>query len=291
MEEPTLLIRKAMLNGINRGRGGKGSIYVFAAGNGAYYGDQCNFDGYTNSIYSVTVAAVDYKGEHPTYSEACAANMISTYSSGGGEFVHTTDVGENKCSDMHGGTSAAAPQAVGVFALALSVRPDLTWRDIQHLCVETARVINPDDPDWEEIATKRSYSYKYGWGALDAYAYVMAAKTWSLVKPQAWLFTPVILISDGKIDNTTEEMTGGEPLTADGVTSKYTVSTAFMKKNNLERIEHIDVRVWITHERRGDVEVELISPTGVRSILAGRRESDMDEDGFFGWRFMTVKHW
>lgn len=35
---------------------------------------------------------------------------------------HTTDVGKDKCSHTHGGTSAAAPLAVGVFALALSVR-------------------------------------------------------------------------------------------------------------------------------------------------------------------------
>lgn len=34
----------------------------------------------------------------------------------------TTDVGENACSSSHGGTSAAAPNAAGVFALALQVR-------------------------------------------------------------------------------------------------------------------------------------------------------------------------
>lgn len=73
MEGPSYLIQKAVVNGIQNGRGGKGSIFVFASGNGAAQGDQCNFDGYTNSIYSVTVAAVDYKGLHPYYSEACAA--------------------------------------------------------------------------------------------------------------------------------------------------------------------------------------------------------------------------
>lgn len=34
----------------------------------------------------------------------------------------TTDVGKDKCSNSHGGTSAAAPNAVGIFALALSAR-------------------------------------------------------------------------------------------------------------------------------------------------------------------------
>ena len=142
MEAPSLLVQKAMLNGIQNGRDGKGSVYVFASGNGAHSGDQCNFDGYTNSIYSVTVASIDYKGQHPYYSESCAANMVTTYSSGSDRNRHivsrtisgaidmrysvfaqvTTDVGKNKCTKNHGGTSAAAPNAVGVFALALSVR-------------------------------------------------------------------------------------------------------------------------------------------------------------------------
>jgi kexin len=84
---PPYLVKKAVLNGINNGRGGKGSIFVFASGNGGGHGDQCNFDGYTNSIYSVTVSAVDYMGRHPYYSEACAANMITSYSSGGGHYI------------------------------------------------------------------------------------------------------------------------------------------------------------------------------------------------------------
>lgn len=87
MEGPSYLIQKAVVNGINRGRDGKGSIFVFASGNGASYGDQCNYDGYTNSIYSVTVSAVDYKGLHPYYSEPCAANMIVAYSSGSGKQI------------------------------------------------------------------------------------------------------------------------------------------------------------------------------------------------------------
>lgn len=38
------------------------------------------------------------------------------------QFQHTTDVGKRKCTSGHGGTSAAAPLAVGVFALALEAR-------------------------------------------------------------------------------------------------------------------------------------------------------------------------
>jgi kexin len=87
MEAPGPLIQRAIVNGVQKGRQGKGSIFVFASGNGAGSGDQCNFDGYTNSIYSVTVAAIDNKGKHPYYSEPCAANMIVAYSSGGGNSI------------------------------------------------------------------------------------------------------------------------------------------------------------------------------------------------------------
>jgi kexin len=51
MESPSYLVEPVILNGIQRGRGGKGSI--FAGGNGAASGDRYNLDGYTNSIYSV----------------------------------------------------------------------------------------------------------------------------------------------------------------------------------------------------------------------------------------------
>ncbi|KAF8159877.1 peptidase S8/S53 domain-containing protein [Crassisporium funariophilum] len=290
MEGPSYLIRKAVSNGIYNGRGGKGSIFVFASGNGGRDDDQCNFDGYTNSIYSVTVSSIDYMGKHPEYSETCAANMIVAYSSGSGNHIVTTDRGKNECSSYHGGTSAAAPNAVGVFALALQARPDLTWRDIQYLCVHTARRVNPDDSDWEKTASGRMYSYKYGYGALDAYAYVTAAKDWKLVKPQAWLHTEPVQIKGGKMAKK-GKYEGGELIGSKGVTHSIAITKEMMEENNLESLEHIDVRVWIDHTKRGDVEVELVSPNGIKSVLAKRREYDEATTGYPGWRFMTIKHW
>lgn len=87
MEAPNTVIKRAMVQGVQKGRGGLGSIYVFASGNGAGYGDNCNFDGYTNSIYSVTVGAVDRAGMHPYYSEHCSAQLVVTYSSGSGDAI------------------------------------------------------------------------------------------------------------------------------------------------------------------------------------------------------------
>jgi kexin len=87
MDAPGILIKRAMVNAVQNGRGGLGSIYVFASGNGAASGDNCNFDGYTNSIYSITVGAIDRKGLHPYYSEKCSAQLVVTYSSGSGDAI------------------------------------------------------------------------------------------------------------------------------------------------------------------------------------------------------------
>ncbi|KAF7799581.1 hypothetical protein EIP86_010818 [Pleurotus ostreatoroseus] len=290
MEAPGYLIKKAMVNGVQNGRGGLGSIFVFASGNGGRSGDQCNFDGYTNSIFSITIASLDFKGLHPDYSEACAANMVVAYSSGSGNHITTTDVGKNKCAHTHGGTSAAAPNAAGVFALALSVRPDLNWRDMQHLCVRTAVQVNPEDPDWEMTASGRPYSYKYGYGALNGVEYVNAAMDWQSVKPQAWINMPTVQIANGTMD-IFRATSGGETITQAGITSTMEVTADTLQEHNFETLEHMTVMVWISHDRRGDVEVELVSPHGVKSILAAKRNGDGANTGYPGWTFSTVKHW
>ncbi|EFP83497.2 kexin [Puccinia graminis f. sp. tritici CRL 75-36-700-3] len=278
MEAPSRLIFKAMLNGIQKGRGGKGSVFVFASGNGGAVDDQCNFDGYTNSIYSVTISAIDRQGLHPYYSEVCSANMVVTYSSGSGDNIHTTDVGKNKCTDRHGGTSAAAPLGAGIFALVLQARPDLTWRDVQYLAVTTAIPFSLEDPDWQKTASGRLYNHKFGFGNMDAYQIVQAAKTWKLVKPQAWWTSANVNAHS-------------QPVTAQGANATIVVSQADLDGANFESLEHITVAVNIKHTRRGNVRVLLISPHGSVSILAAHRRYDDASTGFPGWVFMTVKHW
>lgn len=45
----------ALQHGVIAGRQGFGSIFVVASGNGGQYNDNCNYDGYANSIYTITV--------------------------------------------------------------------------------------------------------------------------------------------------------------------------------------------------------------------------------------------
>ena len=53
-----LFLQASIRNGIMRGRRGYGSIYVVASGNGGNKKDNCNFDGYANSIYFVTIGKI-----------------------------------------------------------------------------------------------------------------------------------------------------------------------------------------------------------------------------------------
>ena len=62
-----------------KGRNQKGSIFVFAAGNGGIPGDSCAFSGYVNSIYTIAISAVNWDGSIPAYTEQCAAIMAVTY--------------------------------------------------------------------------------------------------------------------------------------------------------------------------------------------------------------------
>lgn len=280
MEGPDILIQRAILTGIQKGRNGLGSLFVFAIGNGAHNDDNCNFDGYTNSIYSVSVGGIDRKGLHPYYSEKCSAQLVVTYSSGSGDAIHTTDVGKDTCYAGHGGTSAAGPLVAGVFALINSIRPDLHWRDYQWLTALTAVPVNEDEEgsEYQDTSIGLRFSHQYGYGKIDAWAIVEKAKTWKSVKPQAWYFSPWMhvkkAIPQGKV----------------GLTSSFTITEAMLKEANLEKLEHVTVTMNIDHGRRGDLSVDLKSPHGIISHLATSRRLDDAQAGYVDWTFMSVAH-
>jgi furin len=56
--------------------------------------------------------------------------------------------------------------AAGVVALVLQANQNLTWRDMQHLVVRTARRITPNHHDWQRNGAGRWFSHYYGYGLL-----------------------------------------------------------------------------------------------------------------------------
>ncbi len=168
--------------GAARGRLGKGSIYVWAAGNGRGNSDSCAFDGYASSLYTIPVGALDSTGQQAWYSESCPALMCVAPSSGTDQRITTVDLqgpagyDPGECTDSFGGTSSAAPAVAGAIALVLQLRPELSWRDIKHIIARGAMPIQTQDPDWHINAAGYHHSHKFGFGLLKIPRLLAAAR-------------------------------------------------------------------------------------------------------------------
>lgn len=123
VDGPGKLALQAFVDGVRHGRNGLGSIFVWAAGNGGRYGDSCNCDGYAVSPLTISVGSTSEHNERPWYVERCSSTLTSTYSSGdiNEKQIVTTDL-HHSCTTRHTGTSASAPLAAGMMALALEAK-------------------------------------------------------------------------------------------------------------------------------------------------------------------------
>lgn len=66
---------------LSQGRGGKGSIYVWASGDGGSY-DDCNCDGYASSMWTISINSAINDGRTALYDESCSSTLASTFSNG-----------------------------------------------------------------------------------------------------------------------------------------------------------------------------------------------------------------
>lgn len=186
VDGPGPLARKAFEDGVTRGRGGKGSIYVWASGTGGSFHDNCNCDGYTNSIYTISISGATDNGSVPWFAEPCSSTLAATYSSGARyneAKIYTTEL-FGGCTTEHGGTSTAAPLAAGMCALALEANPSLTWRDLQHIIVRSSRSEHLHVNDTQVNGMGKNVSQWFGFGLTDAGAMVKLAKNWTKVTEQ-----------------------------------------------------------------------------------------------------------
>lgn len=278
MESPGPLAQQALMQGVSSGRGGKGSIFLFANGNGGS-ADDCNADGYANSLYTIAIGAIAEDGSSPWYTEQCSATVAVTFSSGsaGQRAISTIDL-HSGCTSDHTGTSAASPMAAGMIALVLEVNSALGWRDVQYIIVRTAQITAPDDPGWAKNAAGLHINPKFGFGSMDASLMVDLARTWVPVGPHL-VFRSSVQSVASSIPFATE---GSGALEA-----KIVVSTT---ETDVRFLEHVQVTVNIDASRRGSVVLELISPSGTSSTLLSRRPYDDDNTGIH-WTFMTVRCW
>nr|CAH7745734.1 unnamed protein product [Callosobruchus chinensis] len=279
VDGPGELATRAFIEGVTKGRKGKGSIFIWASGNGGRDHDNCNCDGYTNSIYSLSISSATEHGHVPWYSEACSSTLASTYSSGavGERQVVTTDL-RHSCTSSHTGTSASAPLAAGICALALEANPNLTWRDMQHIVVRTARPQNLIAPDWQTNGVGRNVSHSFGYGLMDAYAMVQLARNWITVPEQHKCEIPAPHLLNLVF----------RPIPAKSV---VVLQLQVKECEGVEVLEHVQAKLTIFSQRRGDLNIQLTSPMGTRVTLLAHRAHDNSRSGFNVWPFMSVHSW
>ncbi len=177
------------------GRGGKGCVVLFAAGNG---NESVDNDGYASYAKVTAVAACNDRGRRSVYSDFGKAVWCAFPSSDFGHApfnqpdpltpgIWTTDrhggagynVGQTADGDVagdytnsFGGTSSACPGAAGVAALVLSVNPTLRWQDVKDVLKRACDKIDPSGGQYDAAG----HSTKYGFGRLNALTAVELAK-------------------------------------------------------------------------------------------------------------------
>jgi len=284
VDGPRNATMRAIVRGVNEGRRGLGNIYVWASGDGGE-DDDCNCDGYAASMWTISINSAINNGENAHYDESCSSTLASTFSNGAKDphtGVATTDL-YGKCTKTHSGTSAAAPEAAGVFALALEANPSLTWRDVQHLTVLTSKRNSLYDSKnrfhWNMNGVGLEFNHLFGFGVLDAGAMVALAKNWKTVPPR-------FHCEAGTVSGVHQIPTNGSLILS--IDTKSCAGT----DSQVNYIEHVQSVVTLNSTRRGDVTMWLISPMGTRSLILSRRPKDDDaKDGFTKWPFMTTQTW
>ncbi|KAJ9600056.1 hypothetical protein L9F63_009647, partial [Diploptera punctata] len=282
VEGPGRLAQEAIERGINLGRGGKGTIFVWASGNGGSRGDNCNCDGYIGSVYTLSVGSASQQGQFPWYGERCAATMAATYSSGAysDQMIATTDL-KNGCTIKHTGTSASAPLAAGIIALALEVNPELTWRDVQHLVMWTAEHAPlSDNMGWERNAAGAWVSTRFGFGLMNAHGLVTAAANWTTVPPK-YICTRCVHI----LRKNSTILHGRKSRV------QFNAELCSGTEDEIKYLEHVEVVSTVEYSVRGALEMNLTSPSGTTVQLLSPRNLDRSDKGFTNWKFMSVLTW
>jgi kexin len=186
---------EAIYEGVSEARGGKGAIYLFAAGNDRERKIRSDYSRYLSAFEILPIAALDAQDLAADYSNPGANLLVSAYGGYGDKKpgIVTADIvgcknGFNAVSSMRhwrnnfggfttlmNGTSAATPMASGVAALMLEKNPNLTWRDVRYILATTARKNDPSNSDWTTNGAGWHVNHNYGFGAIDAFAAVNKA--------------------------------------------------------------------------------------------------------------------
>ena len=279
MQGPGHLTQTVLANmaGKQRGRMGKGSIYVWASGNGRENKDSCAYDGYAGSEYVLAIGAVNHVGVRSWYSEGCANLFAVAPSSGAGRGIVTADLQGSdgyeygECTSHFGGTSSATPAAAGAIARILEKHPEFTVRDVKHVIAKGATHMLADKECKNAAPGTPCHSNAYGFGLLRFPELMRAADAHQLVPPER-------VALSGR--------TSGSPFG-----QRETTIRILMQHCPLSTIEHVVLDISLRFARRGDVTIVLLSPNGTRSVLATQHPDSHRDYPMGGWSFSSVHFW
>jgi hypothetical protein len=288
------IARESIVRGVNEGRGGLGIIYVFGSGNAYFKGDYTTLKGYTNTRLTISVGAVGKDRKHAYYSTPGASLFVSAPGADreDPEKHYAAQVGGG-CIDVGMGTSFSAPVVSGVISLMLEANPTLGWRDVQGILAQSSTpVLDYIEEEDDDSATTNGagfwHSVLYGFGLVNAASAVDLAKTWTNYGPEQ-----LISVDSGILDYPIVD----DPATA--TTSSLIVSTSDHQANAGQSsdsshfvVETVELLLNIAHFSRGDLKVELMSPSGTTSLLhPGKLPENMQPDSDEFWKLMTVRNW
>ena len=210
------LVDRAFEEGLRVGNAGKGTFYVFSAGNDAAVGQDANLEEIQTHHGTTVVGSVDSRGERSSYSTR-GSNLWLTavvdYRNSDTEGDYRKDSGplvtdERRSSQgkaagdysFFGGTSSAAPMVSGVAALLRGAYPALTWRDVKLILAGSARKTDATNSGWQSgalqygsLSDRYEFNREYGFGVVDAKAAFDLAATWTnlpaYVKSSTWSST------------------------------------------------------------------------------------------------------
>ncbi len=259
----------ALASSCQSGRGGLGEVFTWAAGNGGTT-DRVEYDPYASSRYTIAVGAIGDQDKRSSYNEHGSSMTVVCQSNGNNRGIATTTSG-NGWTTGFGGTSSASPLGAGAVALVLDANPNLTWRDVQHVLINSARKCDPNNSMWLVNGAGHDVNYNYGFGAVEINDATQLAQTWTNVSAEQSWTSGTVSVNQSIPDNNTA-----------GIDRIVNVPAGIY-------CEAVEVKVNISHNYVGDIRVELTSPSGHVSALT-RVRSD-SQNNFSNYVLTTLRNW